>query len=213
MNENERTRRQYDEKYGGESFSWTVHPSDTCFEVLKGRPPDRHLSLLDIRCGEGRNAVFFARNRYDVHAFDISGKGLEKTKRLAQQAGVSIRLFQADLNQFRLNQTLDILFSTGTLHSCNPSVRADVFENFKQFTAEGGLNALSVFVRKPFIPRAPDGDANAHPWRTGDFLPLYHDWKIEWSPEEILDCMSSGVPHQHAVNRLVARKEISQPAV
>ena len=180
MNENEVTRKQYDEKYGGESFYWTVRPSNTCFEVLKRMPPDRYLRLLDIGCGEGRNAVFFARNGYEVHAFDISERGLEKTKQLAQQAGVSIRTFQADLNQFRLSEPFDILFSTGTLHSCHPSVRTELFENLKTFTAEDGLNVFSVFVRKPFIPRAPDGDANAHPWRTGELFTLYHDWKIEW---------------------------------
>lgn len=213
MNENEVTRRQYDEKYGGEAYYWTVRPSNTCFEVLRCMPPDRHLRVLDIGCGEGRNAVFFARNGYEVHAFDISEKGLEKTKRLAQQAGVSVRTFQADLNQFRLTETFDVLFSTGTLHSCNPSACADLFENLKEFTAEGGLNVFSVFVRKPFIPRAPDGDANARPWRSGELFTLYHDWKIESCTEEIFDCMSSGVPHQHAVNRLVARKQTSQPAV
>lgn len=210
MNNNELTREQYDEKYGGKSFYWTTRPSNTCFEVLKRMPPDRHLRLLDIGCGEGRNAVFFARNGYEVHAFDISGKGLEKTERLARQAGVSIRTFQADLNQFRLTETFDILFSTGTLHSCDPSVRVELFENLKTFTAEAGINVFSLFVRKPFIPRAPDGDANARPWRSGELLTLYHDWKIEWFTEEIFDCMSSGVPHQHAVNRLVARNQTSQ---
>jgi len=213
MNENELTRQQYDEKYGGESLYWTARPSKTCFEVLQRMPPDRHLRLLDIGCGEGRNAVFFARNGYEVHAFDISDKGLKKTDQLAREAGVSLHTFQADLNQFRLTESFDILFSTGTLHSCDPAVRVELFENLKSFTTEGGLNVFSIFVRKPFIPRAPDGDANAHPWRSGELLTLYHDWRIEWSAEEIVDCMSSGVPHQHAVNRIVARKETSQPAV
>ena len=210
MAENELTREQYDRRYGGESFYWTTRPSSTCFEVLRRMPPERRLRLLDIGCGEGRNAVFFARNGYDVHALDISGKGIEKTQQLARQAGVSIRTIQADLNEFRLAEPFDILFSTGTLHCCQPSVCTELFDNMKTFTVEGGLNVLSVFVRKPFIPRAPDGDANAHPWRSGELFAFYHDWTIEWCTEEIFDCMSSGVPHQHAVNRMVARKETGQ---
>ena len=212
MNGNERTREQYDERYRGESFYWTVRPSNTCFEVLQRMPPDRPLRLLDIGCGEGRNAVFFARNGYQVHAFDLSEKGLEKTKHLARQAGVSVHTFPADLNEFRLSETFDILFSTGILHASHPSVRADLFENLKAFTAEGGLNVFSVFVQKPFLPPAPDGDANAHPWRSGELFTLYHDWEIEWCTEEIFDCRSSGIPHQHAVNRLVARKQTRPPA-
>jgi tellurite methyltransferase len=212
MNENERTQEQYDEMYRGESYYWTVRPSRTCFEVLERMPPDRPLRLLDIGCGEGRNAVFFARNGYEVHAFDISGTGLEKTRRLAERAGVSVRVFQADLNRFRLDETFDILFSTGTLHSSDPSVRAELFENYKRHTAAGGLNVFSVFVDKPFVARAPDSDPNMHLWRSGELFTLYHDWQIELCAEEIFDCMSSGVPHQHAVNRLVARKPASKPA-
>lgn len=162
MNENARTREQYDEKYGDESFYWSVRPSDTCFGVLKHMPPDRHLRLLDIGCGEGRNAVFFARNGYEVHAFDISENGIQKTKRLAEEAGVSVHAFQADLNEFRLGEKFDILFSSGTLHSSHPDIRDELFDNYKAFTSEGGLNVLNVFVKKPFIGRAPDGDPNAH---------------------------------------------------
>jgi len=210
MNEDELTQAQYDEKYGGESFYWTTRPSRSCFEVLKRMPPERLLRLLDIGCGEGRNAVFFARNGYEVHAFDLSLKGVDKTKRLAEQASVRVHTFQADLNEFRLDASFDTLFSTGTLHSSHPSIRDELFENYKTFTAEGGLNVFSVFVRKPFIAPAPDGDANAHPWRSGELFGHYHDWNIEWCTEEIFDCTSSGVPHQHAVNRMVARKPETQ---
>jgi hypothetical protein len=38
-----------------------------------------------------------------------------------------------------------------------------------------------------------------------------HDERYEFCTEEIFDCMSSGVPHQHAVNRIIARKEITTP--
>jgi len=206
MSEAEQTRAQYDEKYGQESFYWTVRPSAICFDVLKHLPPDRPLKLLDIGCGEGRNAVFFARNGYEVHAFDLSPAGVEKTRRLAAAAGVRVHAFEADLNAFRLQEPFDVLFSTGTLHSSHPSIRQELFDNYKAYTIEGGLNVFSVFVHKPFIARAPDADANAHPWRSGELFTLYHDWKIEWCTEEIFDCMSSGVPHQHAMNRLIARK-------
>lgn len=49
-------------------------------------PPDEPLKLLNIVCGEGRNAVFFARNGHLATAFDLSKVGVEKTKtRLIRQ--------------------------------------------------------------------------------------------------------------------------------
>ena len=63
-------KNQYDEKYNQKSYYWGKLPSAICFEILKIMPPVRSLNLLDIGCGEGRNAVFFARNGYNVTAFD-----------------------------------------------------------------------------------------------------------------------------------------------
>ena len=66
---------------------------------------------------------------------------------------------------------------------------------------------MSVFVHKPFIPPAPDGEATAPRWISGELFTHYANWRIEYCTEEIFDCVSSGVPHQHAMNRVVARKE------
>jgi len=170
-------------------------------------PPGRPLKLLDIGCGEGRNAVFFARNGYDVSAFDLSAKGVEKTQGLAKLAGVQIKTFVADLKEFRLQEEFDILFSTGVLHYIPPELRKEIFENYKSFTASGGVNVFSVFVKKPFIARAPDGEKTAQKWISGELFSYYHDWRIEFCTEEVFDCNSRGTPHQHAVNRVIARKE------
>jgi tellurite methyltransferase len=146
-----------------------------------------------------------------VTAFDSSRKRVEKTKQLTERTGVNIDAFEADINQFRLTEDFDILFSTSVLHYVRPDVRPELFQNYREFTALAGLNVFSVFVRKPFIARAPDAEETAHLWISGEILTYYHDWRIEFCTEEIFDCMSSGFPHQHAVNRIIARKELSQP--
>jgi tellurite methyltransferase len=209
MNPNERTRAEYNSRYEGAEYYWTIRPSPSCFEVLKRMPPDRPLRLLDIGCGEGRNAVFFARNGYRVSAFDLSEQGVKKTQQLAARAGVTVDVFRADLNVLRLADDFDVMFSTGVLHSSDPTVRAELFADYQRHTNPGGLHMFSVFVEKPFIPPAPDQDPSSHPWRSGELLGYYADWRIEWCTEEIVDCMSSGVPHRHAVDRIAARKPTS----
>lgn len=169
-------------------------------------PPHHPLRLLDIGCGEGRNAVFFARNGVQVSAFDTSRRGVEKTKQLAADAGVPIKAFEADINDFHLTEPFDVLFSTGVLQYVPPERRKDLFDNYRRYTGPGGLNVFSVFVKKPFIGEAPDAEETSHKWISGELLTYYHDWKIEFCTEEIFDCMSSGVPHQHAISRIIARK-------
>jgi tellurite methyltransferase len=65
-----------------------------------------------------------------------------------------------------------------------------------------------VLVSKPFIPPAPDAEPSAALWKSGDLLRMFADWFVEYSSEEVFDCMSSGVPHQHACNRVIARRPI-----
>jgi tellurite methyltransferase len=150
---------------------------------------------------------FFTRNGYDVTAFNTSPKGVEKTKRLAEKIGVQVEAFVADINDFRLGEHFEVIFSTGVLHYIPKDLRPEVFENYRDFTNRGGLNVFSVFVHKPFIAPAPDAEKTDHRWISGEILTYYHDWKIEYCTEEIFDCMSSGGPHKHAVNRMIARKE------
>lgn len=196
----------YEDLYKTDEYYWSVVPSYTCYKVLELMPPVKKFKLLDIGCGEGKNSVFFARNGYDVTAFDLAASGVEKTKNLAERIGVSIHVFQADLNEYRLTEKFDILFSNGVLHYVPESLRKELFENYKAFTENNGINMLSVFVDKPFIAPPPENEDTAQPWISGELMSYYHDWCIEYGIEEIFDCNSSGIPHQHAMNRVLARK-------
>lgn len=196
---------QYDEKYSQKGYYWGLKPSPICYKVIELMPPDRHLKLLDIGCGEGRNAIFFARNGYEVTAFDLSEVGVAKTKRMADDIGVKIRAFQANVNEYQLEEEYDILFSTGVLHYIPQELREDIFENYKIHTSDNGLNVFSVLVCKPFIGKAPDAETTSQKWISGELFTYYNDWKIEFCTEEIFDCMAGGPPHKHASNRMIAR--------
>ena len=196
----------YEDKYRDEAYYWGLEPSGMCYEVLRLRPPVRHYTLLDIGCGEGKDAVFFAKNGYMVSAFDIADAGLEKAKRLADYHKADINVFKADALDFRLHNTFDIIFSSGVLHYIPEASRKDIFDNYKAFTSEKGLNALNVFVRKPFLDAPPDAELTETPWRSGELFLYYHDWLFHKSEERIFDCSSGGLPHQHAMNVLIAEK-------
>ncbi len=209
MNEVEETRRLYDAMYrDAADYYWTRRPSDSSLAVLEHLPPVRPLRLLDLGCGEGRNAVFFARNGYRVIAVDILGEGIEKTKRLAAESGVELEAIVADMHDFRLSDPVDVVFSTGELHSCRPETRGELMAHYREFTNPGGLHGHSVFVDKPFLEPAPDADPGTWLWRSGELFGFYWDWRIEAGGEAIFYCDSSGVPHRHAVNRVVARKPV-----
>jgi tellurite methyltransferase len=199
----------YNKVYDSEDYYWGVEPSTMCYDVLRYLPPTRPLKLLDIGCGEGKDAVFFARCGYIVSAFDLSEAGIEKTRSLAEKARVTVNTFTANLLHYRLTENYDILYSSGVFAYINPDLRAEIMDNYKSHVNDGGIAAFQTFVNKPFIPRAPE-KTSIYAWKSGELFTYFHDWYIENCCEYVFDCNSSGVPHKHAANRMFARniKEI-----
>lgn len=196
----------YEDRYREEDYYWGTAPSELCYAVMRRCPPVRPLRLLDVGCGEGKDAVFFARNGYDVSAFDAAEAGLEKAKRLAAAHDVNVRFFQADLFDFRLEAEFDIIYSSGVLHYLGEGLRGPVLENYRRHTIPGGLNCFNVFVKKPFLPLPPDEESPATLWKSGELAMYYHDWLLEVFREDVFDCQSSGVPHRHCMDTLIARR-------
>ena len=201
-------RSYYEDVYKNDEYFWGVQPSAMCLKVLELMPPTKPLSLLDIGCGEGKDSVFFARCGYQVSAFDISDAGIQKTKRLAEEANVYVDAFKANILDFRLERKYDILFSNGVLHHVNPELREEIFANYKEFTEDGGINVLQCLIEKPYINNIPGKYSLSEHWKSGQLFTLYHDWHIEECSEYVFDCNSSGIPHKHATNRMYARKVV-----
>lgn len=140
---------------------------------MKLLPPVKPYCVLDAGCGEGKDAVFLAKCGYIVTAFDISQTGLEKAKRLAEHNRVDVGFVKADIADFQYDVDYDVIFSSGVLRFVRPENRADICDSMKAHTAMGGFNVLNVFVKKPFITRAPDSSRDEslrHPWRSGELF-------------------------------------------
>lgn len=199
----------YDNRYSMEGYYWGLMPNRICYDILKVFPPIVPYRVLDIGCGEGKDAVFFAKCGYRVTAFDISEPGIEKAKKLAEHNKVDVRFFKADIFDYRPDTEYDIIFSSGVFHFIDRPGRKEFCDSLKAHTAGGGINALNVFVKKPFIRRAPDNtrdEDKRHPWHSGELFGYYHDWMFQVCKEEIFDCNSGGKPHQHCMDTLIAQK-------
>ena len=198
----------YEERYKADGYYWGIEPSNMCYEVMKLCPPTKPLRLLDIACGEGKNAVFFARNGYHVTAFDAAHSGLKKARQLADQMGVEVNFFQADMLDFRLDSEFDIIFCSGALHYIPEKLRKEIFENYQEHTSIGGLHALNVFVEKPFLKNPPDEEKRfRYKWISGELFTYYADWRITSCYETIFKCKSGGVPHKHCMDTIYAMKQ------
>lgn len=92
-------RTPWDERYDTADFVYGREPNAFLAEVSGMIPPGDVLCLAE---GEGRNAVFLARQGHRVVAVDSSSVGLAKAARLAEESGVRIETVTADLAEFAI---------------------------------------------------------------------------------------------------------------
>ena len=196
----------YNSVYKNAKLFWKEQPSDICLEILDKFPPDKFPKIIDIGAGEGRNAIFFAKQGYKVTAVDISKNGINKIKKIAKIQGVEIKTIVEDITNLKIEDTYDIVFSMGTLHYVESQKRKELFERLKESTRFEGINVISVFVYKPFIKELRTDSEIRNLFCSGELMSYYGEWKILNTMEKIKECKSGGIPHQHAKNVVIAQK-------
>lgn len=201
-----KVKTNYEKWYEGDEYYWGFEPAALCKEIVNFLPKDKTLKILDIGCGEGKDAVYFAKLGYQVSAFDVTENGIRKTKMLAKKEGVKIDAYIDDINTFELKENYDVIYSTGTVQYLDEDKKDRFFKMVQQHTNVNGINWFNVFVDKPFIPLPPDWDETERLWKTAELFTHYPDWKFLRVDEEIFECHSSGVPHLHCMDVLFAQK-------
>ena len=197
----------YDGEYKKEGYYWGLQHSFLAKQIVESVQDDKdNKHLLDIGSGEGRDAIYFAKCGFQVDALEISTPGIEKIKQYSQSSGYEVNALHADMIGYELTASYDVIYSHGSLQFLPLAQRQKHFDKYKRSTNIGGLNAHLIFVEKPFIKVAPDWEEDEFFYHSGDLAGYYHDWEILRYEEKIIDCKSAGIPHQHAVNSIIARK-------
>lgn len=79
----------WDSRYQAEAFAYGMDPSKHLVNMLPSVPQNG--KILFVAEGEGRNAVFAAKQGYDVFAFDLSEEGKKKALQLAEKHDVQMQ--------------------------------------------------------------------------------------------------------------------------
>ena len=87
----------WNRRYVGRELVWTSAANRFLVEETAMLPPGQ---VLDVACGEGRNAVWLAERGWQVTGVDFSEVGLEKAGGLAGARGVQAQWVIADLLEY-----------------------------------------------------------------------------------------------------------------
>jgi len=69
-------RTNYEKWYEGDEYYWGLESGSFLEDLINLCPPSKDKKVLDIGCGEGKDAVYMAQKGYDVTAFDLTENGI-----------------------------------------------------------------------------------------------------------------------------------------
>lgn len=88
------TAAAWNERYSTRGMVWGREPNRFVAEFAADLEPGR---VLDLGCGQGRNAVWLAGRGHYVTGVDLSDAGIAAARSLAGEAGVEVDFLVADL--------------------------------------------------------------------------------------------------------------------
>jgi tellurite methyltransferase len=162
-------------------------------------------NVLDIGCGEGRNALYLAEQGCNVTAIDISAAGIGKLKHFADRKGLSIAAEVRDMKHYTFTNKYDLIIAHGSLHLIEREHWSSLIQKMQAHTNAGGYNVVVVFT--DVLP-PPDDLKEFHVglFRENELFDFYKDWRIVQKQSYILhDEHPGNIRHQHPINKLVAQ--------
>lgn len=168
---------------------------------------DKNGVILDIGCGDGKNAVYLARQGFEnIDAFDPSEDAIEKLKRISNKEKLKINAQVKSLQEFNFEKQYDLVLSFGVYHFVPEQEWKSFILKAQQNTKRGGVHIIQMF--NDSLPPTPDIAHYAVGMaKDGELKELYKDWEILQFLSYEFEEEHPGVPlHKHASNKLVARK-------
>lgn len=99
--------------------------------------------ILDVGCGQGRDALYLARKGHSVVGVDLSKNGIDDLVKAAKAENLAIEGIVADLTPFVPNGAFDYILIDRTLHMLDEADRLAVLKRLLGHTAENGWILLS----------------------------------------------------------------------
>lgn len=196
----------WDQRYSGGGLAYGDQPNGFLVEQVNALKPGTCLCLAE---GQGRNAIWLARQGFSVTAMDQSPVGMARARELAAERGVSIDTQVGDLSDFDLGDARwdNIISIIGHLPS---DLRRSVHQRVVRALKPGGIFLLEAYTPEQLAMPGTGGPSDA------DMLPTAEMVRSETEGLEFIIArethreVNEGEYHHgmSAVVQIVARKPI-----
>jgi len=123
------------------------HPDENLVEYFENKLFLSGGKVLELGCGPGRNAIFFAENGCTVDAVDLSEEALQWGRERASEKNLLVNFINKNIFDLQIDQgTYDIVYDSGCFHHIAPHRRMSYINLIKRALKPNGFFAITCFV-------------------------------------------------------------------
>ena len=121
--------KRYKQVYNN-NYLWTYRKNnDEVIDTIKSENIYNDENILELGCGEGRDAIFLLENNYNVLAIDYSNTVIEKCNELSNYKYIN-NFKQFDIINDLLEEKFDFIYSIAVIHMFVNKKHREKFYNF-----------------------------------------------------------------------------------
>lgn len=196
--------RFWEAGYADMGLSTMGGPSAEVIEIAPFLSPGS--SVLDLGCGEGRNAIYLASLGHHVTALDLSKNAIEKLRKISERLDLGIQTIVGDVGEFDpMGQRYDFVLAHCSLHFIPKRKWMPLLEKIRQLTNPGGFHNITSIMDTEQYP-IPTECSHANSFQRGDLDRFYANWQVLRSDYYAKwDSHPNIAVHVHVVEKFVAR--------
>lgn len=139
----------WNRRYDSDAFLFGTAPNEWLREQAHLLPPRGR--VLCVAAGEGRNSVWLARQGFEVDAFDVADRAVDKARVFAHREGVMVNFAVADCDGFSWPEAAYDGVAAIFVQFADPPLRARLFERIVRSLKPGG-----VLILQGYTPKQPE---------------------------------------------------------
>lgn len=112
----------------------------------------RAAKVMDLGCGNGRNALFLGEMGFTVEGRDKNVESTAFVNRMALKESLDVIALEHDIQLEDLTEDYDFILSTVVLMFLQPEVIPNIIRNMQEHTKVGGYNLIVAAMSTPEYP-------------------------------------------------------------
>jgi len=210
---------KFDDLYSADFSHFTQRHSDWLEKIVETHWPGGGGRCLDLGCGHGRNALYLAKQNFEVTAVDSSQAATDYLQKKAHTESLPISVVCDDMQNVNVEaESFDLILMITSMGNISKN-------HLRQFTGKlvDGLRAGGLVAVEEFSPNDPGANGKHRAsefshlvnnyFSPGDMGELFKNIKQLWCTEIDVSDHTHGHPHQHSLLRYVGQKKVGMTKI